>query len=85
MSICMTENERKEMLIIADTIHGEINRMCVTQELSDFDIMYGYAKENLEKLHKMIFESKFKFSNDPNTTYYDQINEFIRRGHHAKA
>lgn len=81
----MTESERNEMLNISDFITGEINRMCVTDELTELDTMYAHAKKNLDKLHKMIFESKFKFSNDPNTTYYDQINEFIRRGHHAKA
>lgn len=81
----MTENERNEMLFISDTIKGEINRMCVTDDLSEFDTMYGHAKKHLDKLSKMIYESRFKFSNDPNTTYYDQINEFIRRGDHAKA
>ena len=40
----MTENERKTMMILADTITGEINRMCVTNELSEFDTMYGHAK-----------------------------------------
>lgn len=81
----MTESERNEMLNISDFIEGEINRMCVTKDLAEFDTMYAHAKKNLDKLHKMIFESKFKSSNDPDTTYYDRINEFIRRGDHAKA
>ncbi len=55
----MTENERKTMMILADTIQGEINRMCVTKELSEFDAMYGYAKKNLEKLSKMIYATRF--------------------------
>ena len=29
---------------LADTIQGEINRMCVTQELSEFNTMYEHAK-----------------------------------------
>lgn len=56
----MTENERKTIMILADTIQGEINRMCVTKELSEFDTMYGHAKKNLEKLSKMIYDARFK-------------------------
>ena len=56
----MTENERKTMMNLADTIQGEINRMCVTKELSEFDTMYGHAKKNLEKLSKMIYDARFR-------------------------
>ena len=55
----MTEDERKTMMILADTIKGEINRMCVTTELVELDTMYGYAKENLEKLLKMIRDAMY--------------------------
>ena len=55
----MNENERKSMMILADTIEGEINRMCVTNELSEFDTMYGHAKRNLDKLSKMINDARF--------------------------
>lgn len=55
----MTKNERKSMLILADTIEGEINRMCLTNELSEFDTMYGHAKRNLDKLSKMIYDTRF--------------------------
>ena len=56
----MTENERKTIMILADTIQGEINRMCVTKELAELDTMYGHAKTNLDKLSKMIYDAKFK-------------------------
>jgi hypothetical protein len=56
----MTENERKTMMNLADTIRGEINRMCVTKELTEFDTMYGHAKRNLDKLSKMIYDDRFK-------------------------
>lgn len=56
----MTENEQKEINILVDTIKGEINRMCVTKELSEFDIMYGHAKRNLDNLSKLIYERRFK-------------------------
>lgn len=56
----MTENERKTIMILADTIHGEINRMCVTNELSELDTMYLHATKNLDKLSKMIYGTRFK-------------------------
>lgn len=62
----MTENERKTMMILADTIQGEINRMCVTKELSEFDTMYGHAKRNLDKLSKMIYDAKFMSEREEN-------------------
>lgn len=46
----MTENERKTVMILADTIQGEINRMCVTQDMSEVEKMCGYAITNLVKL-----------------------------------
>lgn len=59
----MTENERKTMMILADTINGEINRMCVTKDLSELDTMYGHAKKNLDKLSKMIYDARFRAEN----------------------
>lgn len=56
----MTENERKTMMNLADTIEGEINRMCVTKELTEFDTMCAHAKRNLDKLSKMIYDNRFK-------------------------
>jgi len=55
----MTENERKSITILADTITGEINRMCVTKDLTELDTMYGHAKRNLDKLWKMIYHARF--------------------------
>ena len=55
----MTENERKTMHILVDTIRGEINRMCVTDELTEFDTMYGHAKRNLDKLSVIIYNARF--------------------------
>ena len=54
----MTEQEKTKL--IACTLIGEINKMCVTKDLSEFDTMYGHAKKNLDKLSKMIYESRFK-------------------------
>ena len=56
----MTELERKKMFNLVDTLNGEINRMCVTKDLSEFDTMYGHAKKNLDKLSKMIYDSRFR-------------------------
>lgn len=63
----MTDNERKEMMILADTINGEINRMCVTKELAEFDTMYGHAKKNLDMLSKMIYDARFKVKPESET------------------
>ena len=56
----MSEQERKVMMNLADTIKGEINRMCVTKDFSEFDIMCVYAKRNLDRLSKMIYDARFK-------------------------
>ena len=56
----MTEQERKVMMNLADTIQGEINRMCVTKDLAEFDSMYGHAKKNIDKLSKLIYDARFQ-------------------------
>lgn len=55
----MTENERKTIMILADTIEGEVNRMCVTNDLNELDTMYSHANTNLDKLLSMIYKLKF--------------------------
>ena len=49
----MTAQERKTMMILAETIQGEINRMCVTKELAELDSMALHAKKNIERLQAM--------------------------------
>ena len=51
----MTEQARKTMLILADTIQGEVNRMCVTKDLNELDTMALHAIKNIEKLKIMRF------------------------------
>ena len=55
----MTENERKSIMLLADTIEGEINRMCVTDDLNELDTMYSHANTNLDNLLSMIYNAKF--------------------------
>ena len=55
----MNENERKNIIILGDTIQGEINRMCVTDSLTELDTMYAHARRNLDKLLTMIYEKRF--------------------------
>ena len=45
--------KKKEMMLLADTIKGEANRMCVTHELPELDTMALHAKKNIEKLQNM--------------------------------
>ena len=49
----MTEEEHKKMMNLADMIEGEINRMCVTRDLSELDAMALHARKNIEKLQNM--------------------------------
>lgn len=46
-------DKEKELMFLADTLKGEINRMCVTDELSELDTMALHAKKNIEKLQNM--------------------------------
>lgn len=41
------------MMILVDTIQGEINRMCVTKELTELNTMCDRAKKNLDKLSRL--------------------------------
>lgn len=50
---------REVIYILRDTIIGELNRMCVTDDLAELDTMAFHAKQNLDKLHKLAF-SKIK-------------------------
>lgn len=55
----MTEQENKEIMNLADTIKGEVNRMCVTNDLEELDSMMQHARNNIEKLGVMIYRAKF--------------------------
>lgn len=41
------------MMNLADMIEGEINRMCVTKDLSELDSMALHARKNIENLQNM--------------------------------
>lgn len=54
----MTENEKIDFLV--NSIKGDINRMCATNDLSEFDAMRDRAKDSLDMLSKMIYERRFR-------------------------
>jgi hypothetical protein len=56
----VAEQERKLMMNLADTIEGEINRMCVTNDLAELDAMALHAKKNIEKLSRLIYDARFR-------------------------
>lgn len=60
MSNLVAEQERKLMMNLADTIEGEINRMCVTNDLAELDAMALHAKKNIEKLSRLIYDARFR-------------------------
>ena len=55
----MNEKE-KEIMLLADTIKGEIRIMCLTVNLSELDTMAFHAKKNIEKLQDMIYDARFE-------------------------
>lgn len=55
----MTEQENKEIMNLADTIKGEVNRMCITSNLNELDTMAEHAIINIQELEKMIYRAKF--------------------------
>lgn len=55
----MTEQERKEIMNLADMIHGEVNRMCVTDDLEEADIMHKCAYMNIDELWEKVRNTKF--------------------------
>lgn len=49
----MSEQDYRNIDFLADTIKGELNRMCVTDDRAELDDMFIYAIENISKLHSM--------------------------------
>ena len=49
----MTRDKHREMMILADMIKGEINRMCVTDDMIELNNMSLYARNNIGKLRDM--------------------------------
>ena len=43
----LTQNQQKELDIQIDMLHGNINRMCVTNDVDELNSMYDYAKKRL--------------------------------------
>lgn len=62
----MSKQIERTIMNLTDTIEGEINRMCVTKDLSEFDTMYAHAKRNLDKLSAMIYNDRFRFKGEKN-------------------
>lgn len=63
----MNENEKKEyqeylnklkkIEFLVDMIHGDINRICVTDSLAEYEDMCGVAKRHLDRLADMAYET----------------------------
>ena len=48
--------QSQEVLLIADTIEGEINRICVTDNLEELDTMVLYVLKNIKKLQSIRYK-----------------------------
>lgn len=55
----MTDSELARMQFWANTVKDEIDRMCMTESLLEFVTMHGQAVTNLDKLTRIICESRF--------------------------
>lgn len=51
----MNEQAKQMMMNLADMIKGEINRMCVTNDLCELNTMALHATNNIKKLQNMRF------------------------------
>ena len=49
----MNRQEHQKMMNLVEMIRGEINRMCVTDDLAELDTMADHAIRNIEKLQNM--------------------------------
>lgn len=48
----MADREKtRAILILADMIEGEVNRMCVTHEIGELIVMSAHAEDNIKKLY----------------------------------
>lgn len=61
--------QTKEELNLADTINGEINRMCVTNDIAELDTMALHARINIERLQSLRYASITE--DTPQTEDYD--------------
>lgn len=53
-------NAIKEIRFLADMMKGNINRICVTNDLSELYNMQITLKYNVDKLFNMVYDLKFK-------------------------
>ena len=60
----MTEQENNEIINLAEMIEGEINRMCVTNNLEELDTMHSLVITNTDHLAVMIYRAKFAEGSD---------------------
>jgi hypothetical protein len=62
----MNRDEQQNMMFLADMLHGEINRMCVTDNCDELDMMFIHAIKNIDKFHAMrttdIISKRYKFN-----------------------
>ena len=49
-------NREKAINDIANTIRGEIKRMCATSDIAELDTMALHASENIKTLRSLVYE-----------------------------
>lgn len=48
--------QNKEVLNLANTIQGEINRICVSDDVEEINSMANWARQNIQKLFKLRYK-----------------------------
>ena len=67
--------QTKEELNLADTIKGEINRMCVTDDIAELDTMALHARRNIERLQSLRYASIKEYLRGYKQGIEDEINK----------
>ena len=57
--------QSKEVLNLADTIIGEINRMCITADLAELNVMAMYARKNIDRIQAIRYREFMENFNMP--------------------
>ena len=52
----LTSDELKTIHIEEDMLKGNLNRMCVTEELTELDTMTQHAKNRIENIRRMNYK-----------------------------
>lgn len=77
--------QTKEELNLVDTIKGEINRMCVTDNIAELDTMALHARRNIERLQSLRYASITADTPQPDDDYFRELMDAVECGEMSDA